>query len=487
MSKGLDAILGRIKEQASPTLVERYLALLAELPDDVEKAQRALAVANILLGQRPSQALQIAQMVYETGHEQMSALDIIIGILEQKGRHQEAERFRAKKRRLEPRSSGVAKAANDWDINQLFGQPKLARPTFALADLAEEPQRVVAEQQEVDDQKQRAPEVPNVSLGAAVALFDHYWGQGFVAEARDILVQTAPVAGHEAWWQARHALVENAAAFELRPKVVAAAVPIFVSKPNEDSSPAAEELLEKKSSDTPILAATPARSADLTPMLQLVDDVDLTPALLPPPAEASMPQLETHAQSGSQPEWKALYDELLRTAARRRLPSASTARLDLFKESLASRDVPERFLKILSSVSSEMMTERGRLLLWDLLIHWWGEACDERLFVLLRLLGLHQLQPQWFGLYLDCMLATGRLSQIAAVVERTLRLERTLPKLEWARVAMQRLPQALDGQGLRSFEWHEDEGVTALLDKLATRPQPRLRAVVLATLPDIKS
>lgn len=526
MAKGLDAILERIKERASPTLVERYLALLGDLDDEVDKAKRALAVAKVLQTQRSSQALSIAHMVYKSGQEQSAALDIMINILERRGRHRQAEQLRIEKQGLQKPQTNALKRHElsideaDFTLASDEHEPKLAialeeeiplisvKPGRAAAPTLREPvqlseeaapaaggetneNRLLAplktslsrrqsphaqdfnlhgEQAKLGVAALRAPgvevpTVPEVALGAAVDLFDHYWAQGFIADARDVLVQTAPVAGHEAWWQARHTLLTNASVLSLNAR-------LHASRPLAANATRSLESDQKSLSqpEAPVFLAVQEQNNEPAPM----SDSHTLGANESSPASAPVPQLPL-----AEPSWKPLYDELLRIAARRRLATASSLRVEQFKSKLSAQALPERFCKVLAAVDAELLTERSRDLLWNLLRTWWQGSLDDNLYGLLKLLGLHRYYPQWFGLFLDCMIATARSSQIPAFVMRCLESDHCVPKLEWARVAMERLPKAMDRQGLRSFQWSEDEGVAALLAKLSVRPRQRLRSLLL--------
>ena len=53
------------------------------------------------------------------------------------------------------------------------------------------------------------PIAAETDLGIGIELFDYYWRQGFINEAKDLLTQSSSIAGHESWWQARNQLLEN--------------------------------------------------------------------------------------------------------------------------------------------------------------------------------------------------------------------------------------------------------------------------------------
>jgi hypothetical protein len=637
VSRGLDAILERIKQSPSSTLVSRYLSLVAELDDEGEKARRALAVAGVIQATRPVEALNIAHMVYATGYETLAALDAMIKTLEARGRHGKAAVLRNEREKLEkdgagaqanagrvkpplldldsesddgapqvraattlrldgdesgerddasedetavepapvvsepvfavkgrpaprgtgrPQASRAAVGAMPWlspnkvtgspgvgpgreriivppkaaapdpasyaavpslgldsnaslEIDRLFdsqisSEPKkapartylpprvavpapaaapaaISEPAAAPPDVARAasvPDLVEAASQptpsgakldlfaiygksareagiEAEAQAPRpaswrpeaSPAVPATGLGAAVELFDHYWRQGFVEEARDVLVQTASVCGHEPWWQARHALVSKSAAAGAG-RFEAAARPVRLE--TDDAAAAAARALAFGH------AAAPRDAA---------------------------PAMVVAAPPSRRIDWKSLYEELVRTAARQRLPVASPARRELLGLALAGKPLPEGFLKALAAVFAQHLTERARQLLWELVHALWSAGPDEGCYVLLKTLGLHDTEPRWLGLYLDALLATGRVTQVVPVLRRALHQSGRAPLLDWARIGVQRLPRAWDALGVTGFPWSEDEGIAALLVKLDARPKPRLRSLVAGKAP----
>lgn len=631
MSRGLDAILERIKQSPSSTLVSRYLSLVAELDDEGEKARRALAVAGVIQATRPVEALNIAHMVYATGYEPLAALDVMIQTLEARGRHGKAAALRSERERLEkagagaqadarrvrppsldldseadddapqlraattvqldddesgarvdalqdetsvepaaavgepvfavkgraapratglPQSSRAALSAVPWlsthkvtgspgvgpgreriivppkpaapappaaepslgldsnsslEIDRLFdsqigsvpeqasaqafpaaasavpapaatpeapAQPDLARPPGVpdLVEVASHPAPLGAKldlfaiygksareagieaEAQASRSAARQPEAPPAvaatGLGAAVELFDHYWRQGFVEEARDVLVQTASISGHEPWWQARNALVSKSAA----------------ALAGRFDVPAARAMLL----ETDDAAAAAARA------------LAFGQAALPREAAAALVVVSPPSKSI---DWKSLYEELVRTAARQRLPVASPARRELLGLALAGKPLPEGFLKALAAVGGQHLNERARQLLWELVHALWSAGLDEGCYVLLKTLGLHDTEPRWLGLYLDALLATGRVTQLLPALRRALHQSGRAPLLDWARIGMQRLPRAWDALGVTGFPWSEDEGVAALLVKLDARPRPRLRSLVGGNAP----
>ena len=86
MAKGLENILEKIIENPRQTLVGRYLSLIADIPDEDERAGYALDLAEQLAKSKPNDALKIAYMIYGSGRHLTRALKVVIACFETKGR-----------------------------------------------------------------------------------------------------------------------------------------------------------------------------------------------------------------------------------------------------------------------------------------------------------------------------------------------------------------------------------------------------------------
>jgi hypothetical protein len=86
MTKGLENILAKIIENPRQTLVGRYLSLIADIPDEDERAGYALDLAENLVKAKPDDALKIAYMIYGSGRHLTRALKVVIECFETKGR-----------------------------------------------------------------------------------------------------------------------------------------------------------------------------------------------------------------------------------------------------------------------------------------------------------------------------------------------------------------------------------------------------------------
>lgn len=501
--KGLDLILGKIKESpGQQTLVSRYLALVAELQDP-EKSGRALDLAQLLVKTQASEALKIAHMVYRSDHANLRALDIMIASLSEKGRFGKAEVLRIERAKIVKAKarntadmealSEVALASGDDVAGQAFDaaaaepsriaeldlgadegdsqhsgmlaalfpvalspeplpEPEKA-PKLALGSLAERPNDTVlpfrqggaaqaaAEAPTIHLADQalphteppparpdifegapvlivQPPEVPVSAFAAVIELFDYYWRQGFVNEARHLLQQCAPAASQEAWWQARHAQVEK--------------------------------------SRMPFVPKTQAQDLETR--------VTLSPAA---------PRF-----------WAELRDEMKRVASSGKALMVPLHRIEkltrLFRTRPRAAELPDEFLRALVEIDHRLAGLPPADVLnlkWSLFQGLWGEAPDLACAEALVELDLAVATPEFFGLYLDALVAGGSPRKALVEIQRVLPEKAQLP---WANVAWRRLPLVFGLLDVHGFNWSEDEGVPALLALLKRRPRPKL-AGTLAT------
>lgn len=505
--KGLDLILGKIKESpGQQTLVSRYLALVAELVEP-EKSGRALDLAQLLVKTQAGEALKIAHMVYRSDHANLRALDVMIASLSQKGRFGKAEVLRIERAKIvkakarntadmEAMSEMSLAAGDDALASQAFAaaamessriaeldlgseegesqhsgmlealfpvgsssepRPEAEKPPkLALGSLAERPNdtvlpfrqggaaQVLAEAPTIHlaDQalphteppparSDRAdifegapvliippPEVPVSPFAAVIELFDYYWRQGFVNEARQLLQQSAPAASQEAWWQARHAQVEK-------------------SK---------------------------------MPFVPKLEAADLETRVTLSPAAPTF--------------WAELRDEMKRVAGNGKPLMVPLHRIEkltkLFRTRPRATELPDEFLRALVEIDHRMAGLPPADVLnlkWNLFQGLWGEAPDLTCAEALVELGLNVASPAFFGLYLDALVAGG--SPRKALVE----IQRILPEksqLAWANVAWRRLPLVFNLLDVHGFNWSEDDGVPALLALLKRRPRQKLAGIAAA-------
>ena len=101
MAKGFEKLLERIKEQPSDDqLIGRFLQILAETKDDEEKVHHTLALANLLVGSNPRQAVRIVHMVYRHQPDNLRAIDIMIAGFRAMGKIAKAEVLAIEKEKI---------------------------------------------------------------------------------------------------------------------------------------------------------------------------------------------------------------------------------------------------------------------------------------------------------------------------------------------------------------------------------------------------
>ena len=100
MSKGLQQLLARIIQEPTRLMIDRYMALLADLTEQEGKTSRALDLAEALMPTDAKQALRIALMVHQTQPKDLRAYDVMIAGLSNRGRYAKAEVLRQQRERL---------------------------------------------------------------------------------------------------------------------------------------------------------------------------------------------------------------------------------------------------------------------------------------------------------------------------------------------------------------------------------------------------
>ena len=113
---------------------------------------------------------------------------------------------------------------------------------------------------------------------------------------------------------------------------------------------------------------------------------------------------------------------------------------------------------------------------WDVMQALWGDRPDAVCAKLLTDLNLARATKGFWGMYLDALLARGAARKVLIEVATVIAKEH---QLAWARIAWQRLPTAWRSLGVRGFAWQEDDGIDALLQRLAKRPQITMRSLLL--------
>jgi hypothetical protein len=286
------------------------------------------------------------------------------------------------------------------------------------------------------------------AYASVVALIDRYLRQGYLGEARELLRQTASSCDQEPWWQARKALVDRSDRHP--PLADPAAAPQGLGRARSPRS--------SHSSVDDRAAASSHSSSDPLPAPSALRGDDF---------------------------WRPLQTELGRLSQSSKSLLVPLARVQRLQMLLAANGrgqaLPAAFVRALAEMDHRLPGVDGERLLaikWDLVQGLWGGAPDRACALVLEELGLTRATPGFWGLYLDALIAGGNARKALVEINRAL-VER--PHLTWARLAWARLPLVWSALGVRGWTWAEDEGVTALLARLAERPRPKLAGLVAAS------
>jgi hypothetical protein len=520
MSKGLANLLDRITNTPDQRLVDRYLALIAEIKDEEEKSARALDLAATLVNQNSDEAMRIAHMVFRADPTSLRALDIMIAGLEDRGRYAKAEVLKNERQKLEQIKNDAAHRAsrpapspsispkfpinlnkpNTWsdsddeaskppreaapfdskipfihletdppgkmELDPILGAPtiqlhsddeeqnpdidRLFTPNGAQSDepmappsgaapnleihghrtlkLGEEPQAQTQPQPQFQSPPllDNPPSVGDSDLGMAVELFDYYWRQGFVEEARDLLQQSAPVAGHEAWWQARQNLLS-------RSKVGVSKESLKKIRPSFQGD------------DEPPEMDLPSESEDTNGIGRILSELSDLPS-------------ESSKNPGPFKDW------------------------DLGGNPSQSNEALQSLIRVLRTKSG-LKGEAAVNLQWQLVSAIWGDQPDASAVEFLNSMDLSHYDERFWGIYLDGLMAGNKFRR--ALLETHLTLKKH-PHLAWAKAAYARLPEIWQSLGHQQFAWSEDDGVAPLIKRLSCQGRPNFRSLV-AVGPDTYS
>lgn len=456
----------------TPTLVNRYLALIAEIVDEREKQAHALALAEALIEHDKDQALAIAHMVYQADLGSTRALDVMIDVMTAKGRLGKAEVLRNERAKLGARKTtevlpGNPPAAASPSLSSQ-PPPKLVlltnrgTPAATLADLGLQHPTIRLDQ---------AP-VSRSDVGNSPA--PEYTG------LRELDFATTPLTG---------ATLDLGTLVEPKSNLPAkgSALPDGVQNDNPQARvilPAGDlaawgsELANSAAFAEPPL---PAETDALSEGAPIASQTGATPS----PDALLASGIAAHSLPSSGPAFGGEIRSRMRQFERQ--SSAVVDSLLINRTSTAARSSAHATGKILdesvavhvenaiAALPQDLSPAQRTAYVWDLVQSLWGEAADASCAKVLESQGLATIDPGFFGLYLDALLACGAARRALVCLRRTLHLH---PHLAWANAAYRRLPHLYARLGYQIVLWHEDEGVLALQEKLARRPEVLLRRLV---------
>ena len=126
-------------------------------------------------------------------------------------------------------------------------------------------------------------------------------------------------------------------------------------------------------------------------------------------------------------------------------------------------------------LSMPVDTEQRAAVFFDLLQSLFAGARGEFLLEVIEKKELAKRSPEWFGLYLDTLLACGFARKV--IVDALQQVEKH-PKQAWIKVVWRRLPAAWTALGITGFTWSEDDGAKEFLNKINVRGQQLLRTFI---------
>lgn len=539
MARGLENLLAKIDENPRQTLVSRYLALIADIKDEVERAEFALALAERLVINNTNEALRIAHMVYETGRHQTRALRVVIACFEQKGRAGKVAVLKLELEKLEQElSAGSVDGAS---------RASLQLPGFRIEDL---------------DDSDMAPRHLAPGVVGSSPLPPDAFRQ---ARSEDTRVADLDLSGNEGMFdgEASHAvdlLFQDERALEATPQkaeevsldLAEGVLARLRGRPGDTVLPPGSSFPggERRSGtivsqiDLGPPSAQPQRTVKLDEMPRVTLDESRQEqglpqeSVVPPPANALSGARGTapseifdrffaagkfveaevvleSSRSEEHHEWWQLrrlkldfarqqfiapkavsQDQVVvnSQAATNDLPQPFSGdfRKGIMTEmlSLAEREwihpsinsersegpsVPLRLLSALRSLPHE--TPADEVQLFEVLQGLFPGGGNDQVLHLLHEKSLTRKSPAWFGFYLDSLMSCGYARKVVAEsVLMTLKWSTDRPlPLEWVRVIWQRLPRAWHELGSSGFSWSEEDGTRMFVQLMNKRPRLQVK------------
>ena len=325
----------------------------------------------------------------------------------------------------------------------------------------------------------------NEDMVAAAELFDYYWQQGFMREARDLLNQTAAICSEAHWWRARKNLLRSS-----RIGRMTGAAPAK-EKGNRKQIPQKDEETNLKPTAQP-----QAQSGAPPPPISSFAGFDLSSLMNesangPAPGDGAGKNIPVTAPPKSALDislskplspsafWPPLQSELASlTYKAESLRGLMMRSSSPDKKSSAPRFSPPPVPKFAPEVSGAIETIADSVLLWDMVQALWGEAPGQDCIDFLKKRGLTRASTGFWGCYMYALLGTSQHRFALHEVRAVLKEKRLLP---WANAAYARLPIILDRLSVRSIVWEEAEGVQTLIDRVGIRQPPLARGLFVAT------
>ncbi|MCX6105928.1 MAG: hypothetical protein NTY08_08875 [Proteobacteria bacterium] len=502
MNQGLKRMLSRISDSPKSTLIDRYLVLVSELPTDIEKSDHVLALAESLVDKSPNNALRIARMVHNAEPGNLRAFDVLIAAFESLGKIAKAGILRLEKEKVEklgepqniteiisvdsiappppltagdedPREDGTsiynlaselaALAGEDSEAGvqaEIFFGESLAAPG-GRAELDLTPPSPNAKSRLGESPREEAPPTPKNHLEAKAATSRQPIPWKKNDELSALESDQSPLRNQDPPPLTTTADPDSAALDWRAADLEAYATPLI------DGAPSLPLLDLKHPSDSDLARHRPKRPRQKGQLIEVLGPNASLPQVPMLPSQFWDP---LRAQVAG-----ASWDAPLAKHKQRR--DSILANLDAPK--VPPLTVPASLVQaIQDNFQAQVASAPDVALLqtWDVMQALWGDRPDAVCAKLLTDLNLARATKGFWGMYLDALLARGAGRKVLIEVATVIAKEH---QLAWARIAWQRLPTAWRSLGVRGFVWQEDDGIDALLQRLAKRPQITMRSLLL--------
>ncbi len=468
---GLDAILKKLAAAPNGVLVERFLALVAEMSQEKIKIGYLLELAKVLLAKAPLEAIRVAKMVYDLDPNHIESLDVMIEGLKRRGRFAKAEVLMGEKERL------------------LGGRGDTSIPQVAMSEPLSPP-------------PPSSPAPPSELMGIRRAFEKSvdflFGGEPKKEETASLIDQTIEGMfgeGGNTDYQIGEASMTNEAAIYPEPELRPEGFPGFISAASPQDTVLPPPLL---AGDKPAPVVKVVESFK-EPEILAVPWVKAAPASPQPPTSTSLPAFKdpppkVDVKPNSEPLHQAFKVQDHEVTKPRKVPSQGSSSksrrrpvtisefwgpIHLGLRKLSKGTLKEMVLplaKPLSDAQKSSMTlmlssltkESHHIdLAWGLLEAVVTGGVPQGLSSIIGSLKLDSVDNRFWGLYLDALLIEHNGRKALYIISSGLNAS---PTLERAHIAMRRLPAIWEMLGMTGFNWKAEEGVGELIKKLEQRP-----------------
>ncbi len=546
MTDGLKKILARVAETPTSTMIDRYLALVSELPNEQEKTERVLDLGEGLLIKAPTEALRVVGMVHDAAPKNIRAYDILIAAFEKLGRAAKAGVLRVERDKLSAAALiDNAKSDVEEDVVSTEHTPPPALLEFDLltpeSGLADALDSSLSNLDLGDDTQTLAFPSPEDTESLKVDMLDSNPEPSTSTGSKPLKLGRSKSSSLSKLQGAVEGLLRDRTPSRVGSAIKSANSsrnPFAATKgedfpsPKTTASTRVSQALNKADESIPTADRTSVSVPPVGMAFLSLDDPSqvgiasstsgsLDPERLDLLAREAQEAFGTVAEPKSgegqgRPKfgptdearpfqafagsdlsatnladlgdvssfWDPLHAMMAKVNWDQAIDTQHQQRINLLSQ--MERAAPLKFSvppELINSIRTQfqqlVVTEPTMALkqAWDVMQGIWGEKPDGITIALLRELNLSRATRGFWGFYLDALLARGAGRKVLVEVATVVARER---QLSWAKTGWQRLPTAWRQLGVRGFDWQEDEGVDALLNRLSQRPRQTLRSLLLS-------